>query len=180
MKRFVMLSLLSMCLFAPRAVHAQFDDVRDTHRTLQLATSGSLILTAALGTINAMNQPTLFSEGRCAEGRPIFGEYGCHGFGPLHGLFALLTIVLYTSTEALEFSRFDWPGRDRHGDGFTALSYVHLIGMMIQPIGGLIAAVPEIVGASRTGALPKVLRTLHLVTGVAIAGAFVVTTAIEL
>lgn len=180
MKRFVIVSWLTMCLLVPCAVHAQFDNVRDTHRTLQLATSGGLILTAALGTINAMNQPTLFSDGRCASGRAVFGEYGCHGMGALHGLVALLTVVLYTSTETLELSRFDWPGRDRHGDGFTALSYVHLIGMIIQPIGGLIAAVPEIVGASRSGALPKVLRTLHMVTGVAIAGAFIVTTAIEL
>ena len=180
MKRSLMLCLLTSCLFASRSAHAQFDDVRDTHRTLQLTTSGGLILTSTLGIINAINQPTLFSEGRCASGRPIFGEYGCKGLGPLHGLFALLTVVLYTSTEALEFSRFDWPGRDRHGDGFTALSYVHLIGMIIQPIGGLIAGVPQLVGASPNGVLPKVLRTLHLFTGFAITGAFIATTAWEL
>lgn len=180
MTRLLMLCLLSLLTFAPAAARAQFDNVRDTHRTLQLTTSGALILTAGLGAINAINQPTLFSDGRCASGNPIFGEYGCHGLGPLHGVFALLSVVLYTTTETLEFSRFDWPGRDRHGDGFTALSYVHLIGMIIQPLGGLLAAVPELVGASRNGALPRVLRTLHAVTGVAVAGAFIVTTAIEL
>jgi hypothetical protein len=173
--------LVVFCLGAPRAVHAQKEPgPRDADKALQLATVGSLIVTATLGTLVAINQPTLFSEGRCAEGRPIFGDYGCHGLSTLHGMSALLSIVLYTATTTLELAAFDWPGRDRHGDAYEALSYVHLVGMALQPIGGLLAAVPEVVGASRNGTFSRVLRTIHLFSGYAIVGSFLVTTAIEL
>jgi hypothetical protein len=183
MRNFVSLSaaLVVFCLAAPRFVQAQQErGPRDADRALQLSTAGSLIVTAALGTLVAINKPTLFSEGRCAEGSPIFGDYGCHGLSTLHGMFALLSAVLYTATATLEFSAFDWPGRDRHGDAYEALSYVHLVGMAVQPIAGLLAAVPEVVGASRNGTFARVLRTIHLFTGYAIVGSFVVTTAIEL
>jgi hypothetical protein len=153
---------------------------RTADRTLQLLTSGSLILTATLGTINAINQPTWFSDGRCAAGDPIFGDYGCHGFGTLHGISALLSLVLYTATETLEFADFDWPGRDRHGAGYDALSYVHLVGMALQPLGGLLAAVPQVIGLKRDSAFTKALRSIHVMTGSVIVTAFVVTTAIEL
>jgi hypothetical protein len=174
-------TVAAICLAAPRLVHAQEEPgPRDAHRALQLSTAGTLIVTAALGTITALNKPTLFSEGRCAEGRPIFGDYGCHGLSTLHGLSALLATVLYTATVTLELSAFDWPGRDRHGDAYEALSYVHLIGMSGQAIGGLLAAVPEVVGAPRDGTFSRVLRTIHLFTGYLIVGSFGVTTAVEL
>lgn len=153
---------------------------RDAHRTLQLATAGGLVVTGALGTIVALNQPTWFGDGRCASGTPVFGEYGCHGLSTLHGLAALLTSVLYTATVTVEFASFDWPGRDRHGSGYEALSYVHLIGMALQPIGGLLAAVPQVIGLSHNSDFARALRSIHIVTGVAIAGSFAVTTIIEL
>jgi hypothetical protein len=174
-------ALVLFCLGAPQAAHAQKEPgPRDADKALQLATSGSLVITVTLGTLTAINKPTLFSDGRCAEGRPIFGQYGCHGLSTLHGLSALLSVVLYTATATLEFTAFDWPGRDEHDSAYEALSYVHLIGMGLQPIVGLLAAVPEVVGASRDGMFARVLRTLHLFTGYAIASSFIITTAIEL
>lgn len=174
--------LTLICVFAAGAARAQDRESgpRDAHRALQLATAGSLLVTGTLGTLTAINQPTLFSDGRCAAGTPLFGEYGCHGLNTLHGLSGLLSTVLYTATATLEFAAFDWPGRDRHGTGYEVLSYVHLIGMAIQPIGGLLAAVPEVIGLEHNGGFIRVLRTLHLLLGYAIVGSFVVTTAIEL
>jgi hypothetical protein len=176
------IAVVLLCCAQAEAAAAQRHEQgpRDADRVLQLATAGSLILTGSLGTIAAINQPTWFSEGRCATGGPIFGEYGCHGFSTLHGVAALLSIVLYTATTTLELAAFDWPGRDKHGAGYEALSYVHLIGMAFQPLGGLISAVPEAFGLSRSSGLTRALRSIHLMTGYIIVGSFVVTTAIEL
>ena len=176
----VVVTVIGLRLLYPSTTFAEEHGARSTDRTLQLTTSASLLVTATLGTFAALNQPTLLSNGRCADGDPLFGKWGCSGLNGLHGVAALVSLVLYTSTEALEFSRFDWPGRDRHGSGFTALSYVHLVGMALQPIGGLLAVVPEIVGASRSGLFPRVLRTLHIVLGYTILTSFLITTAIEL
>jgi hypothetical protein len=176
------LASLVLALATSGTVFAQMKEPgpRDADRTLQIATASSLFVTATLGTIAAINQPTWFSEGRCATGSPIFGEYGCGGFSTLHGISALLSIVLYTATTTLEFTAFDWPGRDRHGSGYQALSYVHLVGMAIQPIGGLLAAVPQVVGLKRDSGFSRALRSLHLMTGWLIVGSFAVTTSIEL
>jgi len=171
-----------ICLAAaPQAAWAQEEPgPRDEHRVLQLATAGSLLITATLGTLTAINKPTLLSEGACAGGRPVLGDYGCHGLSILHGISGLLSTVLYTATLTLELSAFDWPGRDRHGGAYEALSYVHLIGMSGQALGGVIASFPEVVGASRDGTFARVLRTLHIFTGYLIVGSFGITTAIEL
>jgi len=153
---------------------------RDAHRVLQLSTAGGLLVTSVLGTITALNQPTWFGEGRCASGRPVLGEYGCHGLSTLHGLMALLTTVLYTATVTVEFAAFDWPGRDRHGSGYEALSYVHLIGMAVQPVAGLLAAVPDVIGLDHNSGFATALRSIHIITGWGITGSFAVTTIIEL
>jgi hypothetical protein len=176
------LASLALFLAVSSTVFAQMKESgpRDADRTLQLATASSLFVTATLGTIAAINQPTWFSEGRCATGSPIFGEYGCRGFSTLHGIAALVSIVLYTATTTLELTAFDWPGRDRHGSGYQALSYVHLVGMALQPIGGLLAAVPQVIGLKRDSGFSRALRSLHLMTGWLIVGSFAVTTSIEL
>jgi hypothetical protein len=153
---------------------------RGADKALQLATAGSLIITGTLGTIAAINQPTWFSNGRCATGNPIFGEYGCDGYSTLHGISALISIVLYTATTTLEIAAFDWPGRDKHGTAYEAFSYVHLVGMALQPLGGLVAAVPEVFGLERNTGLLRALRSIHLMTGYLIVGSFVATTVIEL
>ena len=153
---------------------------RDAHKALQLATAGSLIVTGTLGTLIAINQPTWFSDGACATGDPVLGRYGCEGLSVLHGLSALLAITLYTATTTLEIARFDWPGRDRHGSAYEAASYVHLVGMALQPIGGILAAMPTVLGLPHNGGFARAVRSLHILTGYAIAGTYVVTAAIEL
>lgn len=170
-----------VCLMVPKLGRAEEEPgPREADKVLQLATAGSMLVTFSLGTMVAMNQPTLFSDGRCFTGSPVLGEYGCHGLSTLHGLMALITTVLYTATVTLEFTAFDWPGRNTHGSAYEALSYVHLIGMGLQPLAGLLAAVPEVVGGTRNGTFSRVLRTIHVFTGSAIVTSFVITTAIEL
>jgi hypothetical protein len=169
----------ALCAMAPGAAQAQEEPgPRDAHRALQLATSGSLIVTATLGTLVAINQPTLFGDGRCASGDPLLGRYGCSGLSVLHGLSALLSTMLYTATVTLEIAEFDWPGRDRHGTLYEVASYGHLVGMALQPIGGIIAAMPQVLGIEDPG-FSRVLRTLHIGTGYAIVGTYLVTAAIE-
>lgn len=175
------IAVVVLCIGAASTAQAQPEaGPRDAHRALQLSTAGSLLVTSTLGTLIAINQPTLLSEGRCASGNPIFGEYGCQGLSVLHGLSAILALVLYTATTTLEFAEFDWPGRDRHGAAYEVASYVHLVGMALQPIGGIIAAVPEVLGLERDGSFSRILRSIHIATGYAIVGTYVATAAIEL
>jgi hypothetical protein len=174
--------VLAIAGVAPPRAHAQEESgPRGAHKALQLSTAGSLIVTATLGTIVAINKPTLFSDGRCASGKPIFGSYGCRGLSVLHGVSALVSTVLYTATTTLEFAEFDWPGRDEHGTAYEAASWVHLVGMALQPIGGLLAAEPGVIGVAPEdrAEFSRVLRTLHLGAGYTIVGTYVVTAAVE-
>lgn len=166
------------------AQNAGQDDVRDAHRVLQWTTAGSLLLTGTLGTLVAMNKPTLFGEGRCAKGgpEPIFGEYGCEGLSVVHGLSAILSTVLYTATVTTEFAAFDWPGRNDHGTGYKVASAVHLAGMGVLPIVGIVAAVPMVLGMEmdEAGWFQRIMRTLHLSFGYVTVGTYMATAAIEL
>ena len=169
---------------APRSAAAQQDDrtIDDVHRGLQIATMSSLLLTGTLGTIAAINKPTLFGEGRCENGDPILGEYGCKGLSVLHGLSAIVSLVLYTATTTIEVAEYDWPGRGDHGAGYEAASWVHLIGMGALPIVGIITVVPDVLGIAQDdrAAFQRVLRTLHLGFGYATVGSYVATAAIDL
>jgi hypothetical protein len=156
------------------------DETReDVHRGLQLATAGSMLVTGTLGTILAINKPTLFSEGRCAEGEPIFGWYGCHGLSILHGVSAVITLVLYTATTTLELAEGTWPGSGGHNDGYTVASAITMGAMGALPIVGFIAAVPAIFGIPE-GDFQKVLRTLHLSVAYLAVGTYVTTVALDL
>lgn len=158
------------------------DSVRDAHRGLQIATMSSLLVTGTLGTLVAINQPTLFNDGLCAKGKPIFGEYGCHGLNVVHGVSALVSLILYTATTTMEFTAFDWPGAHAHNRGYKAASAIHLAGMAILPFAGLVAAVPALLGIQTDNAstFERVMRTLHLSVGYLTIGTYVATAAIDL
>lgn len=91
------------------------------HRVLKYTTTGALVLTAGLGVVSGINQPTLFGDGRCLTGDPVFG----------------------------------------------------------QPILGLVASNPAILGIPRDDRedFSRVMRTVHV--GVVIGGTYVTTLAIE-
>src|SRR5262249_39406080 len=61
---------------------------QDVRRAVKIGTVAALGLTAAGGVIIAVNKPTLFGDGRCRTGGPIFGQYGCDNLPIIHGIGA--------------------------------------------------------------------------------------------
>jgi hypothetical protein len=159
------------------------------HRTLQYTTAAALTLTAAGGLVALANQPTLFGEGRCAAGDPIFGDYGCGGFSILHGMGGVLTTTSYVATMTVALSvpklpdgRGGPPGPFDHGGFHRAATWVHVIGFAAMPVLGLTAAHPEVLGVAPEDSqqFSESLRTVHVGLGVLTASAFVTTMVIEI
>lgn len=168
---------------APDAERAR--RLRGWGRALRWSTAGALVVTSTLGTMAAIDQPTAFGNGRCITGNPVLGQYGCdRGLSTLHGSSAVLSVTLYTANAVLGLAAPESRGqvaesvRPLH----RALSWVHLGGIIVQPLLGLIAAYPQVIGKSRTvptDRLPKDLRTAHIFVGYVTTAAFLTTTALE-
>lgn len=142
-------------------------------RVLKVTTTASLLVTGTLGTITALNRPTLFGEGRCAKGIPIFGSYGCNELSIVHGTSAFLSLLLYTGTATVSLM---YPGDDHRvpagrpgvsGWFYTLVSYVALVGLAAQPVLGLTAHIPTVIGVNGQSAeqFSKALRTVHVGLG---------------
>src|SRR3982751_647323 len=97
-----------------RPLQEHRDALLRAHRTLEYTTMGALALTAAGGVIAAINQPTLFGEGKCASGDGIFGDWGCEGFGMVHGPAGVLATVSSVATMTVALSVPD--RRGGHGE----------------------------------------------------------------
>lgn len=160
--------------------------VRRWERALKWSTAGALVVTATLGTLAAINQPTAFGDGRCRTGSPILGTYGCdRGLSTLHGASAVLSATLYTADGVLALSL---PGPQgnvgaRARPWHRALTYVHLGGMVLQPVLGLVSAFPEVIGVrgkAPSDPFPRDLRTAHVFLGYITAAAFLTTLVLEL
>jgi hypothetical protein len=157
------------------------------HRTLEYTTMGALALTAAGGVVAAINQPTLFGDGKCASGDPIFGDYGCTGFSMVHGTLGVLTTVSYVATMTVALSVPDRrgghgePGPFDYGGFHRAATWVHVVGFAALPLLGLTGAHPEMLGIADEDAenFSKTVRTVHASLGVVTAGAFTTTVLIE-
>lgn len=154
------------------------------HRVLKVATAGSLVVTGLLGTIVAINQPTLFGRGRCAAGDPIFGPYGCTSLSTVHGGMAVTSLVLYTATGVLSLATPRMPGATHPRLEFVhrALTYVHLAGMVIQPVLGILSRFPDVIGIDSTEHrrdFSEVTRTVHIGLGYLTVAAFVTTTLLD-
>ncbi|AKF03454.1 hypothetical protein DB32_000603 [Sandaracinus amylolyticus] len=147
--------------------------LRDVHLALQIGTAASFALTAALGVITAYNQETVFSDGQCndAQGDPVFGfEYGCEHLSTLHGIAGVTTTTLYTAaivTGAMMPEQDDAPQWL-----YDALTAVHVAGMLLLPLAGLISAYPGVLGIDEGSQqdFSRVMRTVH--------AGFAVTTAV--
>lgn len=152
------------------------------HRPLGIATWGSLLVTEALGTVMAINDHTLFGKGACANldamGNPgcVFGDWGLPGGGlnALHEVGAFITLSFYTATGIFALGMPD-PEHAAVGNDSRAnrlrihrtLAWVHLIGMVVQPILGVIAARPDFIGIAPAARddFSADLRTIHLGVG---------------
>ena len=91
-----------------------------------------------------------------------------------------MTLALYSATTAIEFAEYGWPGRHDHDAFFDATSVVHLAGMALLPLLGLISAVPAVFGASPTGGFARTMRTIHLILAYLTAGSYISTAALDL
>jgi hypothetical protein len=154
---------------------------------LRWSTAASLVVTSTLGTMVAINQPTVFGDGRCftSEASPILGEYGCdRGLSTLHGASAVLSVTLYTANGVLRLAAPESRGTVAPGAEpvYRVLGWVHLVGIVVQPILGLVAAYPQVVGKPEvlpTDPFSRNLRTAHVFIGYVTAAAFLTTTILE-
>jgi hypothetical protein len=159
--------------------------LRRWERALKWSTAGALVVTATLGTMAAINQPTAFGDGRCQTGTPVLGTYGCdRGLSTLHGASGVLSATLYTANGVLALSI---PGpignvTPREQPWHRGLTYVHLGGIVLQPILGLVAAFPEVIGVRNTAPtdpFPRNVRTIHVGLGYLTAAAYIATLVLE-
>ncbi len=170
---------------AAPAADARAARLRWWGRTLRWSTAAALVGTSALGTMAAVNQPTAFGDGRCVTGSPVLGDYGCdRGLSTLHGAAGVLSATLYTANGVLGLAAPASAGHvtRKARRWHRALSYVHLGGMVLQPIMGLVSAFPQVIGMERsipTDPFPKTLRTAHVFLGYVTTAAFLTTIALE-
>jgi hypothetical protein len=154
-------------------------------QALRLSTAGALVAASTLGTMAAINQPTRFGDGRCLTGGPVLGEYGCdRGLSTLHGSAGVLSAVLYTANGVLGLAAPESRGHVAPGARpvYRALTGIHLGGIIVQPILGLVAAFPQVIGRSRsvpTDTFPRNLRTAHVIIGYVTTAAFLTTVGLE-
>ncbi|MFL5354388.1 hypothetical protein [Archangium sp.] len=156
-------------------------DARRLHRTLSLVTTGSLLVTGVLGTLTAINEGTAFKSGRCETGGPLFGDYGCDSLHIVHGASAILSTTLYTATAVQGLSIGSPSLAQEHGPLYRILSYVHLVGIVVQPLLGLISAYPEVIGIDPEARehFGDVMRTVHIGVGYVTIAAYATTTVLE-
>jgi len=149
------------------------------HRPLGIATWASFLVTLSLGTLRVINARSAFGAGLCARPSPdtgmgILGEFGCSGLTPLHGFSSFITTALYTTTAILAASMPD-PERASEGNDrratilrlHRAVRWVHLTGMILMPILGILAARPDVIGISPSAMddFSMGMRTVHMFVG---------------
>jgi hypothetical protein len=163
----------------------QYAEAYYAQDVLKVTTSVLYGVTGALGLVSAINQPTVFGDGRCAdqpepnEGSGIGGEWGCEGLSTLHGAFGIATTVSYVSEGV---TGLVIPGDEPdYGTFHDVMNATHIVGMVLTPAIGFLAAQPNLFGGEDRvdSTWPKVGRTIHVSTALLTAGAYWTTTIIE-
>jgi hypothetical protein len=158
---------------------------RRIHWDLKLATAASLLVTGTLGGIVAANQTTTLHTGKCESGDPIAGSYGCGSLSTVHGISAVTSLALYASTASLELGVAGVPAPDKiapHAKLWTGLTWFHRTAIVIQPLLGILARFPDVIGidsAENQRSFSKNVRTVHAGLGIATIAAYLGTVAIE-
>ena len=164
------------------------------HRPLGLATWASLLITEIAGTILAVNQRTVFGVGACniptndGSNPCLLGDFG-GGRGPLnafHELSAFITVGFYAATGLYAMAMPDPEhasvGSDSRASRLRvhkALAWVHMLGMVLLPILGVLSVEPGLVGLNidttnsmtltssraRIDNYQSDMRTVHLAVG---------------
>jgi hypothetical protein len=123
-------------------------------------------VTEALGTLLAINEGTLFSH-----------PCGCISFDPLiplHLTSSFITVSLYATTGIFALTMPDpehaAAGHDSRGERLRwhqRLAWVHFSGMVLMPILGIAASMPQLFGVAgpAVGDFTTTMRTIHLGVG---------------
>lgn len=149
----------------------------DARRGVKVATIGALGATAGLGLVLALNKPTWFGEGRCEEGHPVLGDYGCNELSLLHGMGAITSLVGYTASMTLDATTPRPPPKEPALH--RALTYVHVGGLVAAPLLGLVGSYPTVFGLRDSEELKRGLRTVHMTTAVLSFAAFTASVALD-
>jgi hypothetical protein len=167
------------------AAEPSIQRMRLWHRRLELVTLGSLVVTGTLGGLIAVNRTSSIHTGRCDTGDPLFGAYGCGSLSTIHGVSAVSSLVLYASTTTFELAIPGVPAPEkiaRHETSYRALTYFHRGAIVAQPVLGILARFPDVIGIDSAGGqltFSKVTRTVHEGLGIAIVAAYAATVALS-
>jgi len=174
------LLLISLMLAVPLRSFAQVtepareEELNRAHRVMQKAGLATMGVTTALGFALLANKPTLFSDGLCEAGDPMFGELGCHGLSIVHFAFAATTLGLFAADEIVKAKMERSPyhtGDPRRDDAANALRWTNVALFAVQPVMGILATHPWLIGIppEHRVTFSKVLRTIHFGVGVGLA-----------
>jgi hypothetical protein len=173
-----------MVVALPGAAFAQdYDPVQeqrlaDWRGGTQKAGLITMYLTVALGVPLAANKETLFSDGLCKTGKPMFGEFGCNGgLSIIHFIAAGSTLALYVASEILATEMVNSPyntGDVRQDNARSAFRWTNVALFSLQPVLGVLAAHPWLIGIPPEARVmfSKVLRTMHFAVGAGLAGTY--------
>ena len=155
-------------------------NLSDAHSVLQKTGLVTLGLTGLSGAALLANQETAFGAGRCNDGNPVFGEFGCTGLKYVHFGFGATTLGLFIATEivAAEMPVSPYDMGDSTKQGAMKTLRVANIGLFaVQPVLGLLAANHGAFGMSAGTA--KVLRTVHFAVGGTVASTYTANAALQ-
>jgi hypothetical protein len=152
------------------------EHITRTHRTLGIVTLASMSVTTLLGTLLAINEPTVFGPGLCINGSAngVLGTFGCDTLVFVHETSAFITLGLYTATGIFALSMPDPEHASVGNDArarrlrlHQALAWVHLVGMVLEPLLGIVSTGPSIVGVRPDAQTDfrAVMNTVHLSVG---------------
>lgn len=181
----------ALALGAPDLAHAQEvidqekqDDYDTAHSVLQKTGLVTLGLTGITGATLLMNKKTLFSDGRCASGDPLLGDFGCGGLTYLHAAFGATTLALFVAQESVAvqspISPYD-EGSEGKQDAMTGMRVANYALFSVQPVLGLFAANPGILGVPEEDRedVSAALRTVHFAVGGTLATTYTVNAALQ-
>jgi hypothetical protein len=172
---------LPTAAFAQDLDPAQQQRLKDWRSATQKAGLATLGVAVGLGIPLAANKPTLFSDGLCKAGDPMFGSsFGCDGgLAITHFVFAGSTLALFVASEliAMEMSPSPYETGDTTRDNASKAFLWTNVGLFsVQPLLGLLAAHPGLIGIPPDARVmfSKVLRTLHFAVGLGLVSTYAV------
>jgi hypothetical protein len=174
----VIVVALPLTALAQDADAAEQKRLKDWHSATQKAGLLTLGLAQGFGIPLMANKETLFSNGLCKAGDPMFWEFGCNGgLTILHFAFAATTLGLFITSEVLatQMAPSPYETGDSTRDGAASiLRWVNVGLFTLQPILGLITAHPSLLGIppEHRVMVSRILRSIHFAIGLGLVSTF--------